>query len=154
MEVIAKEKTTRPGESTVRSNSFECESSAMDSLLGVANNSHMKRRIDTAESLCRPSRQPQIYAPLEVVQRDKVSPNQDLRTNFIGLVQDTELKRDRLLRLLDRQQAWYDAQQEAARAAEQLLSLCEHHQQQWLQANPQTQPAPLPTQAVCLVNRS
>ena len=53
---------------------------------------------------------------------------------------------EQLLRLLDRQQAWYDAQQQAARAAEQLLSLCEHHQQQWLQANPQNQPAPLPTQ--------
>ncbi len=141
MEVIAKEKTTSSSESTVRSNSFECESSAMDSLLGVANNSQMKRRIDTGDSRCRPVCHSQIYAPLEVVQRGKVSQNQDLRTKVISLCKDAEFKRDQLLRLLDQQQAWYDAQQQAARAAEQILSLCEHHQQQWLQRNPQTHPA-------------
>jgi hypothetical protein len=44
------------------------------------------------------------------------------------------LGRERLVRLLDRQQAWYDSAQQAANAAEQLLFLCEHHQQPWLQS--------------------
>ncbi|MCY2978433.1 MAG: hypothetical protein NTU79_07185 [Planctomycetota bacterium] len=44
------------------------------------------------------------------------------------------LQRERLVRLLDRQQAWYDSAQQAANAAEQLLLLCEHHQQPWLQS--------------------
>ena len=40
-----------------------------------------------------------------------------------------------------KQQAWYDAEQRVALAAEQLLSLCEHHQQQWLLPNQQIQTA-------------
>jgi hypothetical protein len=113
----------------------------MDSLLGIANNSHIKRRIDMPDSRRRPACHSQIYAPLEVVQRDQVSQNHVSRTKVVSLQQDAEFQRDQLLRLLDQQQAWYDAQQQAARAAEQLLSLCEHHQQQWLQPIPQTQPA-------------
>jgi hypothetical protein len=141
MEVIAKEKTTNSRGPTVQSSSFECESTAMDSLLGIRNNSHIKRRIDMPESRHRPACHSQIYAPLEVVQRDELSLDQVSRTKVISLHQDAEFKRDQLLRLLDQQQAWYDAQQQAARAAEQLLSLCEHHQQQWLQPNPQSLPA-------------
>ena len=40
-----------------------------------------------------------------------------------------------------KQQAWYDAEQRVALAAEQLLSLCEHHQQQWLHPIQQIQRA-------------
>ncbi len=112
-----------------RSSSFECDSTAMDSILGLRPNGKSLLRVDNAE-LPRPShlreRVSQVYAPIEVV---------------LSLELDAEFKRERLLRLLDRQQAWYDAEQRVALAAEQLLSLCEHHQQQWLLPNQQIQTA-------------
>jgi hypothetical protein len=43
--------------------------------------------------------------------------------------------RERLVRLLAAQQAWYDAQKEACAIASATLELIEHHQTQWLQAN-------------------
>ena len=41
--------------------------------------------------------------------------------------------RERLVRLLAAQQAWYDAQKEACMQASAILELLEHHQTQWLQ---------------------
>jgi len=41
--------------------------------------------------------------------------------------------RERLVRLLAAQQAWYDAQKEACAQASKILELLEHHQTQWLQ---------------------
>ena len=113
----------------IRSSSFECDSSDMDSILGLRPNCKSLLRVDNAE-LPRSShlreRVSQVYAPIELV---------------MSLEQDLEFKRERLLRLLDRQQAWYDAEQRVALAAEQLLSLCEHHQQQWLHPIQQIQRA-------------
>ena len=43
--------------------------------------------------------------------------------------------RERLVRLLAAQQAWYDAQKEACAQASAILELLEHHQTQWLQTN-------------------
>ena len=101
----------------------------MDSILGLRPNGNSLLRVDNAE-LPRPShlhqRDTQVYAPIEVV---------------LSLELDPEFKRERLLRLLDQQQAWYDAEQRIALAAEQLLSLCEHHQQQWLHPIQQIQRA-------------
>ena len=128
MEVIAKVKTSCSSGPTAGSSSFDCDPSAMDSLLGVGSKNGIKLRIDMPEA---PARQE----------------SRDTKESRLGQPSHTESRlgqpcyTDQLLRLLDRQQAWYDAQQQAARAAEQLLSLCEHHQQQWLQPNPQTQPA-------------
>jgi hypothetical protein len=42
--------------------------------------------------------------------------------------------RERLVRLLAAQQAWYDAQKEARMQASAILELLEHHQTQWLQS--------------------
>ncbi|MCY3011221.1 MAG: hypothetical protein NTY42_15550 [Planctomycetota bacterium] len=42
--------------------------------------------------------------------------------------------RERLVRLLAAQQAWYDAQKEACMQASAILELLEHHQTQWLQS--------------------
>lgn len=127
------------------SNSFDCDSAALDAILGLNPNGHRQLRVDRAESAPKShlGKQPaQVYAPLEVVPNASSSSACD--SNHIGLelLADVEFKRERLVRLLDRQQAWYDAQQEAARAAEQLLSLCEHHQQQWLLPNQPTLTSP------------
>ncbi len=126
MEVAATEKIDSKT-SRIRNNSFECDSSDIDSILGICSIGNSFLRVDNAE-LPRPShlvkRDAQVHAPLEVAIADN---------------SDAEFKRQRLLRLLDHQQAWYDAEQQAVSAAEQFLSLCEHHQQQWLQSNQQTQ---------------
>ena len=121
--------------------SFDCDSAAIDSVLGLCVLGDAKLRADTAECLKPPrSRALQVYAPIEIVPKprtgcDPNAPAQDLQWEM-----GSDLKRERLFRLLDRQQAWYDAEQQAAAAAEQLLALCEYHQQQWL-PSPQNQPA-------------
>ena len=107
------------------SSSFDCDSSTIDVILGLSTNGCSKLRLDMPESrlpdphLMESCRRP----PCHTV--------------------DADFKRERLLRLLDRQQAWYDAAHQAALAAERLLSLCEHHQQQWLQPIQQS-PRPHP----------
>ncbi len=153
MEVAFKEQDsirTNP----VRRSSFDCDSLAMDTLLGLcsfASDSHALRasergtqleigntnvRLD-GPHLDSPSRQAsQIYAPLEVVPADNHS--RDLVKSGLSLDEDSGIRRERLFRLLAQQQSWYDAQQQAAAAAEQHLSLCEHHQQQWLHLNQQS----------------
>lgn len=142
MEVAAKEKASSSRAATVRSSSFECDSSTMDSLLGVGNNSGLILRIDMPEARdrqetrdrqeSREGRESRLEQPCYTESQRGSAAKGDVLE---------ELKRERLLRLLDREQAWYDAHQQAALAAEQLLSLCEHHQQQWLHPNQQSLPA-------------
>jgi len=120
------------------SNSFDCDSAALDAILGLNPNGKLQLRIDGPQSAPQQhlAKEPaQVYAPLEVVAAD---PPQRVQYSIpVGheWVADAEFKRERLVRLLDLQQAWYDAHQHAARAAEELLSLREHHQQQWLSTN-------------------
>jgi hypothetical protein len=57
-----------------------------------------------------------------------------VESNAIDEKQDI-IGRERLVRLLAAQQAWYDAQKEACVLASATLELIEHHQTQWLQAN-------------------
>ena len=90
----------------------------MDSILGLKTLGERNLRFDRAE----PWRIQDLPAPLK--------PN----CSHTVLELDAMLRRERLVRLLDRQQAWYDSAQQAANAAEQLLLLCEHHQQPWLQS--------------------
>ena len=145
MEVVATEQIDSKAH-RIRINSFDCDSSAMDSILGLRSNCNSLLRVDKAE-LPRPShlnkRDTQVYAPIEVVLTDNAPRDSCLKPNVLSLELDPEFKRQRLLRLLDQQQAWYDAGQQAVSAAEQFLSLCEHHQEQWLQSNQQTQTASL-----------
>ncbi len=101
-----------------RSSSFDCDSASIDSILGLKTLGDRNLRIDRAE----PWRIQDLPAPLK--------PN----CAHAVLELDALLRRERLVRLLDRQQAWYDSAQQAANAAEQLLLLCEHHQQPWLQS--------------------
>ncbi len=151
MEVIAK-KHVSPRENRVRSSSFECDALAMDAILGLNAIGEKSFRLDTPQPAVTPKieawRSPQaidwaspkssttalpaeVYAPTEIVSVESLHDPLSLET-------EPAMKRSRLLRLLDQQQSWYDAQQQAAFAAEQLLSLCEHHQQQWLHPNQQT----------------
>ena len=127
-----------------RHSSFECDSTAMDAILGLRPNGNFLLRVDNAE-LPRPShlynRDTQVYAPIELVLADNYQRDACSNPRVLSLEQDPEFKRERLLRLLDQQQAWYDAEQRVALAAEQLLSLCEHHQQQWLHPIQQIQRA-------------
>ena len=152
-------------------NTFECDALTMDALLGYNSVGEQRLRLDPAQHSSSPrlearqnksnhsnqydfsqydssspaesKRAAEVYAPLEVVPANSAKFRIDSATKLVGLHCDEELKRDRLLRLLAQQQSWYDAQQKAALAAEQLLALCEHHQQQWLQPNQQTSVAPL-----------
>ena len=144
MEIVATEYSSPSKASRIRNNSFECDSSAMDSILGLPSNGSSRLRVDDAE-LPRPphlhERATQVYAPIEVVLTDNSQRDDCLKPNVFSLELDHEFKRQRLLRLLDQQQAWYDAGQQAVSAAEEFLSLCEHHQQQWLQSNQPTQTA-------------
>ena len=122
--------------------SFECDSVAIDSVLGLCVHGNAQLRADSAETL-KPSqlasRASPVYAPMEVVPKSNSRRVGTVRDNDLQWELGSDLKRERLFRLLDRQQAWYDAEHQAAAAAEQLLSLCEHHQQQWL-PSPQNQP--------------
>ena len=146
MEVVTTEYSSPSKARRIRNNSFECDSSEMDSILGLPSNGSSLLRVDNAE-LPRPShmckRDTQVYAPIEVVLTNNSQIDSCSKPNVLSLEMDPEFKRQRLLRLLDQQQAWYDAEQKTALAAEQFLSLCEHHQQQWLQSNQQTQTASL-----------
>ena len=141
MEVTSSQKNTSK---TNRSrSSFECDSAAIDQVLGLCVLGNALLRADSAEGLVGPqftSRASQVYSPIEVVPKPNI--NRDIRAQASELEWElgSDLKRERLFRLLDRQQEWYDAEQQAAAAAEQLLSLCEHHQQQWL-PSPPNQPA-------------
>ncbi len=129
------------------SNSFDCDSAALDAILGLTPIGKRHLRVDRAESTPKShlGKQPaQVYVPLDVVPAASTSSVSGSKPVGLELLADAEFKRERLVRLLDRQQAWYDARQQAARAAEQLLSLCEHHQQQWLQPNQPTSTSPPP----------
>ena len=141
MEVAATERIDSKT-SPIRNNSFECDSSDIDSILGICSIGNSSLRVDNTE-LLRPShlvkRDAQVHAPLEIAIADNSQRDCRLKPNVLSLELDAELKRQRLLRLLDHQQAWYDAEKQAVSAAEQFLSLCEHHQEQWLQSNQQTQ---------------
>lgn len=123
------------------SNSFDCDSAALDAVLGLNPNGQRQLRVDKAEPAPKShlGRQPaQVYRPFDVVPAASFSSVGDSNPIGLDLLADAEFKRERLVRLLDRQQSWYDAHQQAAQAAEQLLSLCEHHQQQWLLPNQPT----------------
>jgi len=140
MEVINRAKSIE--KMTRIQSSFECESAAIDTVLGLCVLGNAQLRADSAETL-KPSqltsRDSQVYAPMEVVPKVNNRHNGTVQANDLQWELGSDLKRERLFRLLDRQQAWYDAEHQAAAAAEQLLSLCEHHQQQWL-PSPQNQP--------------
>ncbi len=130
MEVTTR--TTRSiGNSRTRHNSFECDSEAMDAILGIRSLGERHLRIDQRETGAPQSRQsrPLVYAPIELVLQARpafpVPAEQPVPTNQ----PNAKEQRDRLLVL---ESAWYDASEKAASAAEELLSLYEHHQQQWL----------------------
>lgn len=97
----------------------------MDAILGIRTLGNLNLRIDRAVEQTRGAQSiPDHYAPLEIVPARREE----------NIMASGTSQHERLLRLLDREQAWYDAQLEAAQAAEQLLTLREHHQQQWLQS--------------------
>ncbi len=121
----------RTREPSSQQSSFDCDSSAMDSILGLPTNGGIKLRLDMAEKRFEESSIEESR-----IEKSRWRPPCHTESNVLSLDADADLKRDRLLRLLAQQQAWYDAAQQAALAAEQLLSLCEHHQQQWLQPKP------------------
>ena len=136
MEVSVQKLNTNGNQSS--SNSFECDSATLDAILGLNPSGEFQLRVDRAENAPRSHlgrRNAQVYAPLEVVPIASSTSFGISKPFGLELLSDTEFKRQRLARLLDRQQSWYDCQQQAARAAEQLLTLCEHHQQQWLLPN-------------------
>jgi hypothetical protein len=134
MEVTARTGTRKTGHGVlggIRSkSSFDCDPAEMDSILGIRSLGDLRLRFD-AGSVREESNsdKPQHYAPIEVVLAKPAS-SPGLESESIN----SEARRERMIRLLDQQQAWYDAAHEAARAAEELLLLCEHHQQQWLQS--------------------
>ena len=78
-----------------RSSSFDCDSASMDSILGLKTLGERNLRFDRAE----PWRIQDLPAPLK--------PN----CSHTVLELDAMLRRERLVRLLDRQQAWYDSAQ-------------------------------------------
>jgi hypothetical protein len=49
-------------------------------------------------------------------------------------------KRERLVRLLEKQQEWYDARESARLRAQRYLDIIDQHQQQWLNHQPSNQP--------------
>jgi hypothetical protein len=151
MEITAHESSSTRA-SRVRTNSFDCDASAMEAILGLSSVGERNVRLDFPHSVANtkgdawvlsghgnPSpplpttnkRSAEVHSPIDIV--PTIHQDDSLRVEL-----DKAIKRERLLRLLDQQQSWYDAQLKAASAAEQLLSLCEHHQQQWLLPNPQT----------------
>jgi hypothetical protein len=139
MEITATK--TIPGEhgTASRSSSFDCDPCSIDDILGRRVVGDRNLRMDYGVSdwpLTKPTRRPSSSQHVDI--RYATSGMQEPQTRIVRkplpVFEITQgLRQERLSRLLDQQQAWYDAQQKAALAAEQLLQLCEHHQQPWLQ---------------------
>jgi hypothetical protein len=94
------------------SNSFDCDSSALDAILGLNPNGERQLRVDRAATAPRShfeKRSAQVYAPLEVIHAAPTLCTRGSNTVALDLMSDTQFKRERLVRLLDRQQTWYDA---------------------------------------------
>ena len=138
MEIAVNEKVNS-WQNRGQSSSFDCDSSAMDGILGLNSLASSDLRLDCPQLPLGPKnpiRESRVCTPLEFIAADR-KPDDSWCLESDSMTR----KQARLLRLLDRQQSWYDAQQQAALAAEQLLSLCEHHQQQCLPSNQQTHQA-------------
>lgn len=122
-----------------RASSFDCDPCSIDVILGRRIVGDLNLRIDSGSSimpLTKPTLRPSSSQHVDI--RYATSGLQEPQTRIVRkplpVFEITQgLRQERLSRLLDQQQAWYDAQQKAALAAEQLLQLCEHHQQPWLQ---------------------
>jgi hypothetical protein len=137
MEITATK--TIPGEhgTASRSSSFDCDPCSIDVILGRSVIGDRNLRMDSGSSagLRKPTLRPSD-SQHDVI-RYATSGLEEPQTRIVRkpapVFEITQgLRQERLSRLLDQQQAWYDAQQKAALAAEQLLQLCEHHQQPWL----------------------
>ncbi|MEQ1827698.1 MAG: hypothetical protein ABL921_17190 [Pirellula sp.] len=118
MEVVAKP-NRYVGKSHVVGNacnsSFDCEPSAIDSILGLRTIGDKNIRFDSPDSpngKTKPGLGPVEPQPVVDVL--------------------LELRRERLLRLMAQQQALYEAEEKSAMDAEEMLQLCEHQQQLWL----------------------
>ena len=125
MEITATKAILGDHGTDARSSSFDCDPCSIDVILGRRVVGDLNLRIDSGSSK-------------HVDIRYATSGLQEPQTRIVRksapvfeIIQG--LRQERLSRLLDQQQAWYDAQQKAALAAEQLLQLCEHHQQPWIQ---------------------
>jgi hypothetical protein len=135
---IATTKTILGEHGTVsRSSSFDCDPCSIDVILGRSVVGDRNLRMDSGSSTGprKPTLRPSD-SQHEVI-RYATSGLEEPQTRIVRkpapVFEITQgLRQERLSRLLDQQQAWYDAQQKAALAAEQLLQLCEHHQQPWL----------------------
>lgn len=108
-----------------RSSSFDCDPCSIDVILGRRVVGDLNLRIDSGNSQ---------HVDIRYATSGLQEPQTRIVRKPTPVFEITQgLRQERLSRLLDQQQAWYDAQQKAALAAEQLLQLCEHHQQPWLQ---------------------
>ncbi len=112
--------------------SFECDAAAMEAILGLTTIGDKHIRLDASQPSAAPK------TALFATAREHRHPLAQPPIVLPSSESQAEIQRERLMRLLEQQQSWYDAHQQAASAAEQLLSLCEHHQQQWLHPNQQT----------------
>ena len=131
---------TIPGEhgTDLRSSFFDCDPCSIDVILGrrVAGDRNLRMDSGCSTRRTKPTLRPSDSQHVDI--RYAISGLEEPRIRIVRkpapvfeIMQG--LRQERLSRLLDQQQAWYDAQQKAALAAEQLLQLCEHHQQPWLQ---------------------
>jgi len=137
MEVTEQNTPRNDTKNVSRSSTFECEASTIDSILGRCVLGDRNLRIDAGGSEIPCAEQPLCSNFPKVEIRYATSGLQEPRTQIVRkkppVFEITKgLQQERLRRLLDQQQAWYDAAQKAALAADQLLQLCEHHQQPWL----------------------
>jgi hypothetical protein len=96
-----------------RASCFECEPSEINSILGLKTLGDMHLRFDASTS-----QSPHTIS--ESNSKNRLVPTDE---DF-----QTDLLRDRLARLMARQQRLYEAELEQAKAAEQLVRLWEHHQ--------------------------
>lgn len=130
---------TIPGEhgTVSQSSSFDCDPCSIDVILGRSVVGDRNLRMDSGSSAALTKPTLRLSDSQRVDIRYATSGLEEPQTRIVRtpapVFEITQgLRQERLSRLLDQQQAWYDAQQKAALAAEQLLQLCEHHQQPWL----------------------
>lgn len=128
---------------------FECDPATLDVILGRGKLGERNLRFDAAHleptskqsAACTQPSGPEATSAVDAKAGDIRYATSGLQEPLTRVVRkkpptfeiDRGLQQERLKRLLDQQQAWYDEAQMAASAAEQLLQLCEHHQQLWLQ---------------------
>jgi hypothetical protein len=132
MEISSLENESKTKRDLVRVSSFETEPREFKRWLSEST-ADRRLRIDTPVEPDRATLQKSAYGFCQPIRTVHLS------TASKRTVADCEEKNLRVLRLLEKQQEWYDARELARTRAASYLDIIDQHQKQWLNNQPSTQ---------------